>query len=121
MRKARSDARFTPNSGHVQRKSRCPLYPSKQTSLIALRSPLRAMGRHSPSFNQPHWASDKTGGRTFSPQHFCRGKIDDLLELSTFISFLFERFKAGENHLLTLFAASIITANTSFGLESIAT
>jgi hypothetical protein len=28
---------------------------------------------------------------------------------------------ASENYLLTLFAASIITANTSFGLESIAT
>src|SRR5262249_3113158 len=64
------------NSGHMHRKSRCPLYPSKQTSLIALRSPLRAMSR---LFT---WASDKTGGRTFSPQHFCRGKIDDLLELS---------------------------------------
>jgi len=28
---------------------------------------------------------------------------------------------ASENYLLTLFAASIITANTSFGFESIAT
>jgi hypothetical protein len=28
---------------------------------------------------------------------------------------------APQNYLLTLFAASIITANTSFGLESIAT
>src|SRR5262249_34484936 len=65
------------NSGHMHRKSRCPLYPLKADIVDRIE---KSASCHEQTFTV--WASDKTGGRTFSPQHFCRGKIDDLLELS---------------------------------------
>src|SRR5215471_13688443 len=54
----------------------------KQMSALPLKADIVDRLEKSASCHEQNWASDMNGGRTFSPQHFCRGKIDDLLELS---------------------------------------
>src|SRR5215471_16274403 len=52
----------------------------KQMSALPLKADIVDRLEKSASCHEQNWASDMNGGRTFSPQHFCRGKIDDLLE-----------------------------------------